>query len=53
MMHGVTYRAPDGGLPNGDRVMEFGLAVSNSHGMTDAQTRPVIASITAFIGGRP
>jgi CDP-6-deoxy-D-xylo-4-hexulose-3-dehydrase len=50
MMHGVEFRQPEGGLPQADRVMEAGLAVSNSHGMTDAQREYVIASITDFIG---
>jgi CDP-6-deoxy-D-xylo-4-hexulose-3-dehydrase len=32
---GIAYRAPAGGLPNADRVMEQGLVLPNHHGLTD------------------
>ena len=35
MMKGVEYRAPAGGLPNADRVMDGGMILPCSHGLTD------------------
>ncbi len=52
MMNGVEYRAPAGGLPNSDRVMENGLAVSCSHGMTDGERKYVMTTIEEFLGTR-
>ena len=52
MMNGVEYRAPGGGLPNSDRVMENGLAVSCSHGMTDGERKYVMTTIEEFLGTR-
>ena len=32
---GRPFRQPAGGLPNADRVMEWGLILPNNHSMTD------------------
>jgi CDP-6-deoxy-D-xylo-4-hexulose-3-dehydrase len=32
---GTPHRVPAGGLPNADRVMEWGLVLPNNHSMTD------------------
>jgi CDP-6-deoxy-D-xylo-4-hexulose-3-dehydrase len=52
MMRGVDYRAPAGGLPNSDRVMENGLALSCSHGMTDGERKYVTTTIEEFLVAR-
>ena len=31
----TAHRVPPGGLPNADRVMEWGLILPNNHSMTD------------------
>ena len=49
MMKGVEHRVPDGGLPNSDRVMESGLVLSCSHGMTEEELDYVGATITKFL----
>jgi CDP-6-deoxy-D-xylo-4-hexulose-3-dehydrase len=49
MMHGVDHRQPPDGLPNSDRVMEGGLAVSCSHGMTDGERKHVMSTIEEFL----
>jgi CDP-6-deoxy-D-xylo-4-hexulose-3-dehydrase len=33
---GIPHRAPRGGLPNADRVMEQGLILPSNHGLSDA-----------------
>jgi CDP-6-deoxy-D-xylo-4-hexulose-3-dehydrase len=35
MLAGKEFRVPAGGLPNADRVMEYGLILPNSHSLSD------------------
>ncbi len=35
MLRGKEFRVPPGGLPNADRVMEWGLILPNNHSLTD------------------
>jgi CDP-6-deoxy-D-xylo-4-hexulose-3-dehydrase len=52
MMRGVTYRQPEAGLPNSDRVMETGLLLSCSHGMTEEELEYVATNIEKFLAGQ-
>jgi CDP-6-deoxy-D-xylo-4-hexulose-3-dehydrase len=52
MMSGVEYRVPADGLPNTDRVMETGMLLSCSHGMTADEIDYVGAQIEKFLGTR-
>jgi CDP-6-deoxy-D-xylo-4-hexulose-3-dehydrase len=52
MMRGVTYRQPDAGLPNADRVMTHGMLLSCSHGIGDDGVTYVIEQIEAFLAER-
>jgi CDP-6-deoxy-D-xylo-4-hexulose-3-dehydrase len=49
MMRGVTYRTPDDGLPNSDRVMEKGLLLPCSHGLTDDDIEYVCGLLAEFV----
>jgi CDP-6-deoxy-D-xylo-4-hexulose-3-dehydrase len=51
MMKGVSYRVPPDGLPNTDRVMEGGIILPCSHGLTDEQVERVCTAIDRFLGG--
>ncbi|GAA1572834.1 lipopolysaccharide biosynthesis protein RfbH [Actinomadura kijaniata] len=48
----VTFRQPDSGLPNADAVLERGVLISCSHGLTDEQIAYVGDQIDAFVAGR-
>ncbi len=52
MMRGVTFRQPDDGLPNSDRVMATGMLLTCSHGTTEAQGARVLDAIDDFLGTR-
>ena len=43
------FRQPDGGLPNADRVMEWGLILPNSHAMTEDDCDYIGACLDAFV----
>ena len=52
MMKGVDYRQPPDGLPNADRVMEYGMLLPCGHGLDDDDVAYVIAGIAAFLDER-
>ena len=43
------FRQPTGGLPNADRVMEWGLILPNSHAMTEDDCDYIGACLDAFV----
>ncbi len=43
------FRAPDGGLPNADAVMEWGLILPNNHSLSDADCDYMGETIEAFL----
>jgi CDP-4-dehydro-6-deoxyglucose reductase, E1 len=49
MMNGVTFRQPDGGLPNADAVMERGMLVPMGHSLSDDDVAYVCDGIEAFL----
>jgi CDP-6-deoxy-D-xylo-4-hexulose-3-dehydrase len=49
MMKGVSFRVPPGGLPNADLVMEGGMILPCSHGLTDEQVERVCLHIETFL----
>lgn len=53
MMRGVTYRQPSDGLPNADRVMERGLLLPCSHGLTDSDIEYVCGLLAEFVTQHP
>lgn len=48
----VEYRVPPGGLPNADLVMEGGLTLPSSHGLTDEDVAWVVGSIESYLAQR-
>jgi CDP-6-deoxy-D-xylo-4-hexulose-3-dehydrase len=48
----IAHRAPAGGLPNADRVMETGLVLPCNHGMTDDDVDYIGETVDAFVRGR-
>jgi CDP-6-deoxy-D-xylo-4-hexulose-3-dehydrase len=49
MMKGRSFRQPESGMPNADRVMERGMYVSVNHGLTDEAIDYVCTQIDDFI----
>ncbi len=49
MMKGVTYRQPHDGLPHADLVMENGLLLPCSHGLTDEDISYVCDLLAEFV----
>jgi CDP-4-dehydro-6-deoxyglucose reductase, E1 len=45
----VPHRTPPGGLPNADRVMEWGLVLPNNHAMTDDDCDHIGECLDAFV----
>ncbi len=45
----ITHRAPEGGLPNTDRVMEQGLILPSNHGLDDDDVDHIWATARAFL----
>ena len=45
-------RQPDGGLPNADRVMEWGLVMPNSHSLDDDDCAYIGECLAAFVDKR-
>jgi len=43
------HRSPPGGLPNADRVMEWGVVLPNSHSMTDDDCAYIGETVAAFV----
>jgi CDP-6-deoxy-D-xylo-4-hexulose-3-dehydrase len=46
---GIPHRAPAGGCPNADRVMEQGLVLPSNHGMTDEDVDYIGETVDAFL----
>jgi CDP-6-deoxy-D-xylo-4-hexulose-3-dehydrase len=46
---GTPHRVPPGGLPNADRVMEWGLVLPNNHSMTDADCDWIGECLDGFV----
>jgi CDP-6-deoxy-D-xylo-4-hexulose-3-dehydrase len=46
---GIAHRAPAGGLPNADRVMEQGLILPSNHSLTDDDIDYIWATAEAFL----
>jgi CDP-4-dehydro-6-deoxyglucose reductase, E1 len=46
------FRQPDGGLPNADRVMEWGLVLPNNHSMDDDDCAYIGECIEVFLAER-
>ncbi len=46
------HRVPPGGLPNADRVMEWGVVLPNNHSMTDDDCAYIGECVDAFLAGR-
>ncbi len=49
MLRGRPHRVPEGGLPNADRVMEWGLILPNNHSLTDADCDYIGETTEAFL----
>ena len=43
------HRTPPGGLPNADRVMEWGVVLPNHHAMTDDDSAYIGECLAAFV----
>jgi CDP-6-deoxy-D-xylo-4-hexulose-3-dehydrase len=43
------HRAPAAGLPNADRVMEWGLVLPNSHSLTDDDCAYIGECVDGFV----
>lgn len=48
----LPHRIPEGGLPNADRVMEYGLILPNSHSMDDADCAYLGECVARFVESR-
>jgi CDP-6-deoxy-D-xylo-4-hexulose-3-dehydrase len=46
------HRVPAGGLPNADRVMEWGLVLPNNHSMGDDDCAYIGECVAAFVAGK-
>jgi CDP-6-deoxy-D-xylo-4-hexulose-3-dehydrase len=46
------HRIPEGGLPNADRVMEWGVVLPNNHSMTDDDCAYIGECVDAFLAAR-
>jgi CDP-6-deoxy-D-xylo-4-hexulose-3-dehydrase len=49
MLRGKEFRVPEGGLPNADRVMEWGLILPNSHSLNDDDCNYIGECVEAFL----
>jgi CDP-6-deoxy-D-xylo-4-hexulose-3-dehydrase len=43
------FRQPDGGLPNADRVMEWGLIFPNNHSLSDDDCHYIGETLAGFV----
>jgi len=46
---GIAHRAPPGGCPNADRVMEQGLVLPSNHAMTDDDVDYIAETVDTFL----
>ena len=49
---GIAHRAPGAGLPNADRVMEWGVVLPSNHGLDDDDVDYVVETADAFLAAR-
>jgi CDP-6-deoxy-D-xylo-4-hexulose-3-dehydrase len=49
---GIPHRAPPGGCPNADRVMEQGLVLPSNHAMDDDDVDYIAATVDAYLKTR-
>ena len=49
MLRGQEFRVPSDGLPNADRVMEWGLIVPNNHSLSDDDCNYIGECIAGFV----
>jgi CDP-6-deoxy-D-xylo-4-hexulose-3-dehydrase len=49
MLRGQEFRVPAGGLPNADRVMEWGLILPNNHSLNDEDCAYIGETVEAFL----
>ena len=49
MLAGKQFRTPEDGLPNADRVMEYGLILPNSHSLSDEDCDYIGEVVEAFL----
>jgi CDP-6-deoxy-D-xylo-4-hexulose-3-dehydrase len=49
MMRGQTSRVPAAGLPNADRVMEWGVVLPNNHAMSDEDSAYIGSCVEGFL----
>jgi CDP-6-deoxy-D-xylo-4-hexulose-3-dehydrase len=49
MLRGQEFRVPSDGLPNADRVMEWGLIVPNNHSLSDADCDYIGECVDGFV----
>ena len=47
----IAHRAPGGGLPNADRVMDRGLTLPSHHGLTSDAVGHIAESLAVFLHG--
>jgi CDP-6-deoxy-D-xylo-4-hexulose-3-dehydrase len=52
LMKNVTFRQPDDGLPNADRVLEAGMLLTMNHRLDDDDVRYICACIEEFLAER-
>jgi CDP-6-deoxy-D-xylo-4-hexulose-3-dehydrase len=45
----TPHRVPPGGMPNADRVMEWGVVLPNNHSMTDEDSEWIGECVASFI----
>jgi CDP-6-deoxy-D-xylo-4-hexulose-3-dehydrase len=49
MCKGITLRVQDGGYPNADRIMEWGILLPVHHGLTESMFERFQTTIEEFI----
>lgn len=49
MLRGREFRVPEAGLPNADRVMEWGLILPNNHSLDDDDCNYIGETVEAFL----
>ena len=49
VLRGREFRVPEAGLPNADRVMEWGLILPNNHSLNDDDCNYIGETVEAFL----
>ena len=47
----IEHRQPEDGLPNADRVMEWGVVLPSNHGLDDDDVDHIVATAEQFLAG--